>query len=61
MVFLSQILFIFGTVINYNRGFVQVKYTSFLCQNVAFMSIMSQMLFVVIYQISSLKIPGSLG
>ena len=33
------ILFIFGTIINHNRGLMHVKYTLALCQNVAFMSI----------------------
>ena len=35
------ILFIFGTVINHNRDLMHVKYTLALCQNVAFMSIIS--------------------
>ena len=42
------ILFIFGTVINYNRDLMHIKYTLMLCQNVTFMSI-NKCMFVMIY------------
>ena len=39
------ILFIFDTVISHNRELMHVKYTLALCQNVAFMSIISYILY----------------
>ena len=40
------ILFMFGTAMNCNRGLMHVKYTLALCQNVAYMSIISQIVYV---------------
>ena len=40
------ILFTFGAVISHNRDLMHVKYTLVLCQNVAFMSIISELVYV---------------
>ena len=40
------VLFTFGTVIDYNRGLMHVKYTLALCQYVVFMSIISSIIYI---------------